>query len=70
MSPPGRIRLLRRTRNLQSRMKSKGNHLDEMKITIFFRLLLRSEHLESLVNQEIGDIGDILQSIKIIQENK
>ena len=37
---------------------------------IVYRLTSRAEHLEGLVNQEIGDIGDILQTIKIIQERK
>lgn len=32
------------------------------------KLLFRTEHLESLVNQEIGDITNILHTIKMIQD--
>ena len=37
-------------------------------IILLSRLMLRAEHLEGLVNQEIGDITNILHTIKMIQE--
>ena len=53
-------------------MKSKKlidfNDSDLLIYFCFFRLLFRTEHLESLVNQEIGDITNILHTIKMIQD--
>ena len=33
----------------------------------YFRLKLKSEQLESLVNEEVGDIDNILQTINLLQ---
>ena len=67
-----RDQLVEKNKRLVEENERLGSDLtDELFLTIIvYRLTSRAEHLEGLVNQEIGDIGDILQTIKIIQERK
>ena len=68
----GKINLQLKTRIWKKKIKGQINTVDNIEYTLcfVFRLLMKTEDLEYLMNDEVSDINEMLKVVNNIQVNK